>query len=147
VLAGDAENDRAHYYLGATYAEMKSDDKALGEFMRVPEKSELFVDARIQAAYLYDRREQTQKAIEAVQSALKKKNDQKEIFGLLASLYRKQKDYPKAIEAMERVIVLDSKNDQAHFQLGALHDENKNKEKSIVNMKKAIELNPRTPRP
>ena len=142
VLAGDAENDRAHYYLGATYVEMKSDDKALEEFLRVPEKSELFVDARIQAAYLYDRRDQTQKAIETIQSALKKKNDQKEIFGLLASLYRKQKDYPKAIEAMERVIGLDAKNDQAHFQLGALYDENKNKEKSIANMKKAIELNP-----
>jgi tetratricopeptide (TPR) repeat protein len=121
---------------------MKSDDKALEEFLRVPEKSELFVDARIQAAYLYDRRDQTQKAIETIQSALKKKNDQKEIFGLLASLYRKQKDYPKAIEAMERVIGLDAKNDQAHFQLGALYDENKNKEKSIANMKKAIELNP-----
>ena len=74
--------------------------------------------------------------------SLKKKNDQKEIFGLFASLYRKQKDYPKAIEAMERVIALDSKNDQAHFQLGALYDENKNKEKSIASMKKAIELNP-----
>jgi tetratricopeptide (TPR) repeat protein len=121
---------------------MKSDDKALEEFLRVPEKSELFVDARIQAAYLYDRREQTQRAIETVQSALKKKNDQKEIFALLASLYRKQKDYPKAIEAMERVIVLDSRSDQAHFQLGALHDENKNKDKSIASMKRAIELNP-----
>ena len=86
VLAGDAENDRAHYYLGATYIEMKSDEKALEEFLRVPEKSELFIDARIQAAYLYDRREQTQRAIETVQSALKKKNDQKEIFALLASL-------------------------------------------------------------
>ena len=38
----------------------------------MPEKSELFVDARIQAAYLYDRRDQTQKAIETIQSALKK---------------------------------------------------------------------------
>jgi tetratricopeptide (TPR) repeat protein len=143
VLAGDPEHDRAHYYLGATYVELKSEDKALEEFLRVPEKSELFVDARIQAAYLYERRDQTQKAIEVVQSALKKKNDQKEIFGLLASLYRKQKDYPKAIEAMERVVGMDSRNDQAHFQLGALYDESKNKEKSIASMKKAIELNPR----
>ena len=60
-----------------------------------------------------------------MQSALKKQNDRKEIFMLVAyALYRKQKDYPTAIEAMERVIGLDPKNDQAHFQLGALYDEN-----------------------
>ncbi len=65
VLAGDPENDRARYYLGATYIEMRADDKALEAFERVSEKSELYVDSRVQAAYLYDRKEQTQKAIEA----------------------------------------------------------------------------------
>ena len=68
VLAGDPDNDRARYYLGATYVEMKADDKALEAFERVSEKSELYVDRAVQAAYLYDRKEQTQKAIEAVAS-------------------------------------------------------------------------------
>ena len=72
MLAGDPENDRARYYLGATYVEMRADDKALEAFERVAEKSELYVDARVQAAYLYDRKEQTQKAIEVFQPALKK---------------------------------------------------------------------------
>ncbi|HSQ21089.1 MAG TPA: tetratricopeptide repeat protein, partial [Blastocatellia bacterium] len=118
------------------------EDKALEEFERIPEKSELFVDARIQVANIHDRRGQTQKAIEVLQLALRQKNDRKEIYAFLSSLYRKLKDYPKAIQAIERVIALDPKNDQAHFQLGALYDENKNKDKSIASMKKAIELNP-----
>ena len=50
VLAGDPENDRARYYLAATYIEMKANDKALESFERVSEKSELYVDARVQAA-------------------------------------------------------------------------------------------------
>ena len=143
VLAGDPDNDRARYYLGATYVEMKADDKALESFERVSEKSELFLDSRLQVAYLYDRKEQTQKAIEVLQGVLKKGNDRKEIYAFLSSLYRKNKEYPKAIQAMERVVNLDPKNDEAHFQLGALYDENKNKEKSVANMKKAIELNPK----
>ena len=112
------------------------------QFGRISEKSELFVDARVQLAYLYDRREQTQQAIEVLQPALQQKNDSKEIYAFLASLYRKIKDYPKAIQSMERVIALDPKNDQAIFQLGALYDEDKNKERSVAHMKKAIELNP-----
>jgi tetratricopeptide (TPR) repeat protein len=143
VLAGDPDNDRARYYLGATYSELKSDDKALEQFERIPEKSDLFLDARVQIAYLLDRRDQTQKAIEALQPALKTgKTERKEVLAFLASLYRKAKDYPKAIQTMEQVVRLDPKNDQAQFQLGALYDENKNKEKSIATMKKAIELNP-----
>jgi tetratricopeptide (TPR) repeat protein len=143
VLAGDPDNDRARYYLGATYIELKADDKALESFERVAESSDLFVDARVQAAYLYDRKDQTQKAIEILQEALKKRNDRKEIYAFLSSLYRKSKDYPRAIQSMERVVVLDPKSDEAHFQLGALHDENKNKDKSIASMKKAIEINPK----
>jgi tetratricopeptide (TPR) repeat protein len=143
VLAGDPENDRARYYLGATYVEMKADDKALESFERVSEKSELYLDSRVQAAYLYDRKDQTQKAIDVLQAVLKKSSDRKEIYAFLSSLYRKLKEYPKAIQAMERVVSLDPKNDEAHFQLGALYDENKNKDKSVANMKKAIELNPK----
>jgi tetratricopeptide (TPR) repeat protein len=94
-------------------------------------------------AYLYERTEQLQKAIDSVQSVLRKKSDRKEVYAFLSSLYRKAKDFPKAIEAMERVIVLDPKSDQAYFQLGALHDEAKNKEQSVANMKRAIELNPK----
>jgi tetratricopeptide (TPR) repeat protein len=142
VLAGDPDNDRARYYLGATYAELKSEDKALEEFNRIAEKSEMFVDARIQVANIYDRRDQTQKAIDVLQAALQKKTRRKEIYAFLSSLYRKLKDYPKAIQAIERVIELDPKNDRAQFQLGALYDENKNKDKSIASMKKAIEMNP-----
>jgi tetratricopeptide (TPR) repeat protein len=122
---------------------MRADDKALEAFERVADKSDLYVDARIQAAYLYDRKEQTQKAIEVLQPALKKRGERKEIYAFLSSLYRKTKEYPKAIQAMERVVTLDPKSDEAHFQLGALHDENKNKEKSVASMKKAIELNPK----
>ena len=68
----------------------------------MPEKSELYLDARVQAAYLYDRKDQTQKAIEVLQPALKKRNDRKELHAFLSSLYRKNKDYPKAILAMEQ---------------------------------------------
>jgi tetratricopeptide (TPR) repeat protein len=143
VLAGDPENDRARYYLGATYSELKSDDKALEQFERIPEKSDLYLDARVQVAYLLERRDQTQKAIDALQPALKSKaTERKEVLAFLASLYRKNKDYPRAIQTMEQVVRLDPKNDQAQFQLGALYDETKNKEKSIASMKKAIELNP-----
>ena len=103
----------------------------------------MFVDARIRRSLSLRPAGSNPKGHRNGPVGAQKKNDQKEIFGLLASLYRKQKDYPKAIEAMERVIGLDSRNDQAHFQLGALYDETKNKEKSIANMKKAIELNPK----
>src|ERR671918_637567 len=41
VLAGDPENDRARYYLGATYVELKADEKALAEFAKISEKSDL----------------------------------------------------------------------------------------------------------
>ena len=66
VLAGDPENDRARYYLGATYVEIKADDKALEAFERVSEKSELYVDARVQAAHISTiAKNKPQKAIEA----------------------------------------------------------------------------------
>ena len=91
VLAGDPENDRARYYLAATYVELKADDKALEAFERVAEKSELYVDARVQAAYLYDRKEQTQNAIEVLQPVLKRRPDRKEIYAFLSALYRKSK--------------------------------------------------------
>jgi tetratricopeptide (TPR) repeat protein len=143
VLAGDPENDRARYYLGATYVELKADEKALAEFSKIGENSELYLDSRLQMAYLYERTEQLQSAIDSVQSVLRRKNDRKEVFAFLSSLYRKAKDFPKAVEAMERVVVLDPKSDQAYFQLGALHDEAKNKEQSVANMKRAIELNPK----
>ncbi len=69
MLAGDPANDRVRYYLGATYAEIKADKRAVEEFSRISEKSEFFVDSRVQMAYLHDRLEQTQKAIEALQQA------------------------------------------------------------------------------
>ena len=142
VLASDPRNDRVRYYLGSTYSEMKMADRALEEFLRIPEKSEYYADARLQIAFLYDQKNELAKAIEAVGQALPKKPDQKEVLNFLASLYRKGKDYPKAIETLEKVVKLDPKSDQAHFQLGAIYDESKNRDKMIEEMKIAIELNP-----
>jgi tetratricopeptide (TPR) repeat protein len=145
VLAGNPDNHRVRYFLGASYAQMRDDERAIEELTRIPEESEYFSESRIQLASLYDRNKEFSKAIESVQAALSKQKgkNRKELLNLLASLYHKAKDYSMAIQTLQEVLDLDPKSDQAHFRLGALYDERKNKDKTIEHMKKAIELDPK----
>ena len=144
-MAGNPDNHRVRYFLGASYAQMRDDERAIEELNRIPEESEYFSESRIQLASLYDRNKEFSKAIESVQAALSKQKgkNRKELLNLLASLYHKAKDYSMAIQTLQEVLDLDPKSDQAHFRLGALYDESKNKDKTIEHMKKAIELDPK----
>ncbi|MGH7858998.1 MAG: tetratricopeptide repeat protein, partial [Candidatus Binatia bacterium] len=117
--------------------------KAVAEFARIPKTSEYFVDSRIHSAYVHQRDEKTDEAIEEIRQALEVKPDSTELLGFLASLYREKKDYENAVSLLEKTIELEPENDKYWFTLGAVYDEAKRKEDCIVAMQKAIAIEPK----
>ena len=142
MLGSQPNNYRVHYYLGTVYTELSEYDKAIAEFAKIPPDNEHYTDSRLQLAYMYDKQNKYDQALDALKAALAKKPNDPEIIGFMVGVYQEKKDYPAAIALARKMVAADPKNDKFHFTLGAALDQNKQRTEGMAEMKKAIELNP-----
>lgn len=135
-------SDRIHFYIGAIYEEMKQYPKAIKAFLKVPSSSLYHDESRIYAAYLENKQENPQKAIQILENAITPNSQNPKLFTVYASLLNDTQQYDKAITFLNSAIKKFPKEQQLHFVLGSVHDKVGNKKETIKIMKHVLSLNP-----
>ena len=133
---------RIHFYIGAIYEEMEKYPEAVKAFLKVPTSSSYYDESRIYAAYLENKQERSQKAIQILKDAIASSPQNPKLFTVYASLLNDAQQYDKAITLLNSVIKKFPQEEQLHFLLGSLHDKVGNKEETIKVMKYILSLNP-----
>ena len=133
---------RIHFYIGAVYEEMKKYPEAIKSFLQVPVSSPYHDESRIYAAYLENKQEQPQKAIQILENAISSSSQNPKLFTVYASLLNDVQKYDEAIAFLNSAIKKFPKEESLHFLLGSVHDKVGDKKETIKVMKHILSLNP-----
>jgi len=140
ILRDAPESDKIRFYLAAVYEETKEFDKAVAQFKKIPAASQFFGEAMVHTAYIMKNKGRISEAVEVVESALKERKDQAQLYAMYASLLDERGDYNKAINMLTDAVEKFPENAQLRFYYGTLFDRTGKKERVITEMKKVLEL-------
>lgn len=142
ILREVPESDRARFYLGAVYEQLKKVDDAVREYGKVSADSNYYNDAVIHGAYLLKNSDRLSEAIGYVENSLKKKKDEPSVYSLYASLLNEDKKSAKAASVLEEAKTRFPQNTQVLFFLGTIYDSLGQKDRVISTMKDVLEKDP-----
>jgi tetratricopeptide (TPR) repeat protein len=143
ILQDAPESDKIRFYLGAVYEEIKDNDKAIGQFKKIPSSSQFFGEAMVHTAYMMKNKGQLNEAVEVVEGALKDRKDQAQLYAMYASLLDERGEYNKAINMLTEAVAKFPESAQLRFYYGTLYDRTGKKDRVIVEMKKVLEIDPK----
>jgi len=136
------ERYRITFYLASSLEALEYQDEALALFLSIPETDELFYDARVHAAFLYERRKEF-KACEAVLTDLIAKYPKKVgLARMLAALHQKQDDDQGALEILQQSLALHPDDYKLRFALGVVYNDLGQISESIAVMQGLLKDNP-----
>jgi len=142
VRRANPDDHSVAYYLGIVYSETGESDRARETLGSVPSDSPLYAESRLQMAYLDQREDDLDGAVDQANEALRVRPESSGIIEFLIALERDRENVPHAVTLAERLVEKNPNDDRYRFMLGALYDENGNHAGALDQMRKAIELNP-----
>jgi tetratricopeptide (TPR) repeat protein len=142
IVSRDPGNDKARYFLGLAHEGKKDWARCLAELEKIPSGSELFTEARIHMAYVYEEQGNLNKAIEVIEGTLREKSDDLVLYKFLGSLLERAKRYEERIALMQKALQLDSESEDVNILLGVLYEKAVKLEDSINAMEKVLRINP-----
>ena len=122
ALKQDPNDLEVKSFLGMLFYQTKQYEKAIEILQDVlstagPQSKE-YNDALYHMAYSYDLLGQSEKAIEAYQTALQAAPNDKDLMFNMGRLYFMRADYESAIEGFKKVLTLDPEDYDANFNIG-----------------------------
>lgn len=142
VRSANPNDHSVAYYLGIVYSETGELGRARDVLRSVPPSSPLYAEARLQMAYLAQREDDLDSAVEYANEALQARPESSGIIEFLIALERDRDQISEAVALGERLVEKAPNNDRYHFMLGALYDEAGDRRRALDQMREAIELNP-----
>jgi tetratricopeptide (TPR) repeat protein len=136
------EDQKSRYYLALAYEQNNQAEEALYHFRMIEEKNDLYINARLHIAYLLNKMEKRDEAIEVLKNTIEYKSDETDLYALLSSIYESNEDYKRAQKVLEQGLAVESESVELIYRLGALLDRKENKEGSIAQMRRVLELDP-----
>lgn len=143
ILRDAPESDKIRFYLAAVYEETKDYDKSISQFKKIPASSQFYGEAVVHSAYMMKSKGRLNEAIEMIETALKERKDQAQLYAMYASLMDERGEYKKAHLMLTDAIEKFPENTQLRFYYGTLSDRLGNKGNVISEMKKVLELDPK----
>src|SRR4030067_2780349 len=90
ALSLEPNAHKIRYYLATAYEEKGELDRAVEEFKKIPAEGDVFVDARIHLAFIYQKQGRIDDAAKVIKEAIDIKGADTEIYKLFASVYKEQ---------------------------------------------------------
>jgi tetratricopeptide (TPR) repeat protein len=143
ILRDAPESDKIRFYLAAVYEETKDYDKAIAQFKKIPASSQFFGEAMVHTAYMMKNKGRLNEAIDTIETALKDRKDQAQLYAMYASLMDERGDYKKALAMLSDAVEKFPENAQLRFYYGTLFDRMGKKDQVVSEMKKVLELDPK----
>jgi tetratricopeptide (TPR) repeat protein len=133
---------RITFYLASSLEALERQEEALKLFLSIPDSDELFYDARVHAAFLYEGRKEF-KACEAVLDELIVKYPGKAgLYRMRAALHQKQDDDHGALEILKKALVQHPDDYKLRFALGVVYNDLGQTQESVAVMQGLLKENP-----
>jgi tetratricopeptide (TPR) repeat protein len=142
VLTINPFEHRARYFLAAAYEEKKRYGDALAEFGKIPDGSDLFVDARIHMAGLLKKEGKPDQSIKVLREALEKKKGDVGLSSFLASLYQDEKKFAEAESVLKEGLLFAPRSEELLYRLGVVYEAANRFEDSIQAMEGVLKIDP-----
>jgi tetratricopeptide (TPR) repeat protein len=142
LLEEDPKDERARYFLASSYEEKKLYDKAMEEFQKIPNDSELYDDALIHMAAILKKIGKPEQAIAMVAEGIKASDKEPSLYAFLSSLYQDEKKFTEAEDIAKKGLSLFPNNADLHYRLGAVYEGMSRFPESIKEMEEVLKLDP-----
>ncbi len=144
VIALDPKLHRARYYLGATYAALKSYPQALKVLAQIPEGSTVYPDARTHIGFVHREAGQFADAQRILEGVVAKTPKNVVAQDLLASVLEKSGKMELALQVLERALNALPSNERL-LQTLALYLEKANRfDDAVLRMREVLKQNPKS---
>lgn len=117
------EQQRITFYLASSYEALERQSEALELFLAIPESDDLYYDARIHSAFLYEAREEYQKCENILREMIVNYPDKVGLYRMLSSLRRKQNDDQGALQVLQDALSQHPDDYKLRFALGVVYND------------------------
>ncbi|MBN2809441.1 MAG: tetratricopeptide repeat protein [Deltaproteobacteria bacterium] len=133
---------RITFYLASSLEALDRQDEALALFLSIPESDELYYDARIHVAFLYEAREEFQACENILREMIVSYPDKVGLYRMLSSLRRKQDDTQGALQILQDALVQHPDDYKLRFALGVVYNDLGRVAESVSVMQALLKENP-----
>ncbi len=136
------EQHRITFYLASSFEALERQDEALELFLAIPETNELYYDARIHTAFLYEEREEYQACENILRAMIVNYPDKVGLHRMLSSLRQKQDDNEGALKVLQDAMAQHPDDYKLRFALGVVYNDLGRALDSVTVMQALLKENP-----
>ena len=136
------EQQRITFYLASSFEALGRQEEALELFLAIPEADELYYDARIHSAFLYEEREEFKACEDILRAMIINYPDKVGLHRMLASLRQKQDDNEGALKVLQEAMVQHPDDYKLRFALGVVYNDLGRAADSVAVMQALLKDNP-----
>ena len=133
---------RITFYLASSFEALEQQEKALELFLSIPESDDLFYDARIHSAFLYEDRNEFQACENILRELIVNYPEKVGLYRMLSSLRQKQDDHQGALQILQDALVQHPDDYKLRFALGVVYNDLGQAADSISVMQTLLKENP-----
>ncbi len=146
MLKGAPECSDIHYLMGLTWYEYEGKEdygKAEKHFKKVAPESRFYDNSVIHIAFILQKQERFEDAVEFLADVVQKKPDNMEFMLYLGSMYEELNQFSKAEEVFNKGLIINDVDTNLRFRLGVIYDKMGRKEESLKQMREVIKIDPK----
>ncbi|MFB0533266.1 MAG: tetratricopeptide repeat protein, partial [Desulfatiglandales bacterium] len=143
IVAAWPDDQEARYYLGAALEENEDLAEAYENFDLLDPASSYFINARMHMAYILERQENPDKAINLLKETIDHKRDNPRLYLMLTSFYEIKEEYLNAMDILKEGLKYNERNTELLYRLGVVLDKLKRNKECLERMEMVIKINPK----
>jgi len=136
------DKSRITFYLASSLEALERQQEALALFLAIPDTDELYYDARVHAAFLYEGREEFKDCEAVLDELIEKYPEKVGLYRMRAALHQKQDDDLGALKILEEALVQHPDNYKLRFALGVVYNDLGRIHDSVAVMQGLLKENP-----
>ena len=140
LLTPNKHQDRNRYYLAMALSGQGKSAEAVSILEPVNSDSPVYLEARLQLAYLYKQSEQVDQAIATLQQVIEKGIHQPDLYYYLVAFLGDREDHERAIAVALAGVEKNPEETQLLYQLGVLYEKLDQRQAAVETMKKILLL-------
>ncbi len=142
IVSAWPDDQEARYYLGAALEDNGDLAEAHKNFDLLNPNSSYFVNARMHMAYILEKQEKPDKAINLLRETINHKKDNPRLYLMLTSLYEINEEYLNAMDSLKEGLKHNLRNTDLLYRLGIVLDKLKRNKECLEQMEMVIKINP-----
>lgn len=140
ILQFDPNQAQTLYSLGVALVGQNRGSEALDAFQSIPRDREIYPQAALQIAYLYQQQNQTERSIEILQQALVEGEESPEIYFYLAAFLSGEDRLDEARKLLLEGTELYPEEARLNYQLGVVYESMQNRDAALQQMENVLRL-------